>query len=83
MDNINVNIDNNNDNDNNTFDNKNYDIAAQLKLIQSIYYKYISDYTKNEHLRLVFSHYGMELYKKFTPDELLDIFQHKNKIKNV
>jgi hypothetical protein len=60
----------------------NIDIMKQLKIIQSIYYNYISNYTENQHLRLVFSHYGMQLYKKFTPDELLEIFPHKNKLIN-
>ena len=77
-----------NNKDDNGYDNgddngdDNIDIMKRLKLIQSIYYRYISTYTENQHLKLIFSHYGMQLYKQYTPYELLENFPYKNKLIN-
>jgi hypothetical protein len=44
-------------------------------------YRYISNYTKNEHLRITFASFGLIFdNRKLTPDELLEKFTHKNKL---
>ena len=56
-------------------------IMVRLKIIQSVCYRYISNYTKNEHLRITFAFFGLNYEnRELTPDELLEKFAHKNKL---
>jgi hypothetical protein len=67
----------------NTFDNyhENKCICHHLKLVQAVAYNYIKKFTKNEHLRYVFTAYAMNpINRNLQLDELLDIFVHKNKL---
>jgi hypothetical protein len=56
-----------------------YLLDKELNILQTIFYRYISLYTNNIHLRITFSFFGLiPENRKLSPDELLSIFPHKN-----
>jgi hypothetical protein len=56
-------------------------IMIRLKITQSVCYRYISNFTNNEHLRITFAFFGLFFDNRdLSPDELLDKFPHKNKL---
>jgi len=58
--------------------------CKHLKLLQAVTYNYIKKFTKNEHLRLIFTAYAMSVqYRHLTCDELLNIFIYKHKLEKI
>lgn len=58
-----------------------FTLAKELRIIQTIFYRYVSMYTDNEHLRLLFSQFGLICdNRSLTGEERMEIFPHRSSI---